>query len=371
MICTKVNRICDNNNNNNNNNWIYNNNNNDKSKLNGRNKIKAVNTWAVSLLRYGGGVIGWTKEKLQSMNRKTRKVMTMNKELHPRSDTARIYVPRKRGGRGRISCEACVRGEENSLGWYVGRCNEVLLRKVGERGTVKTDEVKEPTEYKKSAKQKTENKWKGNQMHGQYVRDLRGVDWDKTWRWMQKGDLTGCAEALICSAQEQALRTNYIKFHIDKNVESPMCRMRGEKGKSVNHLTSECSKLAQREYKRRHDNVARYVHWQLCGKADFEQTDKWYKHTPERVLGNEGFKVLWDFNIQCDRIVETRRPDIVFVNKQAKEVMIIDVAISGDARVKDKELEKIEKNQLLREEIRKLWKLKKVTVEPVVIGREH
>ena len=45
-----------------------------------------------------------------------------------------------------------------------------------------------------------------------------------------------------------------------------------------------------------------------------------------------------------------------------------DVAIPGDARVRDKELVKIEKYQLLREEIRKLWKLKKVTVVPVVIG---
>ena len=34
--------------------------------------------------------------------------------------------------------------------------------------------------------------------------------------------------------------------------------------------------------------------------------------------------------------------------------MIIDIAIPGDARVKDKELEKIEKYQLLREEIRKV-----------------
>ena len=117
-----------------------------KSKLNGKNKINAVNTWAVSLLRYGGGVIGWTKEEQQSMDRKTRKVMTMNKELHSRSNTARIYVPRKRGVRGLISCEACVRGEENSLGWYVARCNEVLLRKVGERGTVKTDEAKNTNE---------------------------------------------------------------------------------------------------------------------------------------------------------------------------------------------------------------------------------
>ena len=33
-----------------------------KSRLNGRNKIGAINTWAVSLMRYGAGVIRWNKE---------------------------------------------------------------------------------------------------------------------------------------------------------------------------------------------------------------------------------------------------------------------------------------------------------------------
>ena len=40
-----------------------------------------------------------------------------------------------------------------------------------------------------------------------------------------KGNLKGCTEALICSAQEQALRMNYVKFHIDKTGESPLSRM--------------------------------------------------------------------------------------------------------------------------------------------------
>ena len=30
-----------------------------KSKLNGKNKIHAINTWAVALLRYGTGIINW------------------------------------------------------------------------------------------------------------------------------------------------------------------------------------------------------------------------------------------------------------------------------------------------------------------------
>ena len=43
------------------------------SILNGGNKIKAVNTWAVALLLlYGGGVIRWQKNELQNMDRVTR-----------------------------------------------------------------------------------------------------------------------------------------------------------------------------------------------------------------------------------------------------------------------------------------------------------
>ena len=80
-----------------------------KSHLNGKNKIKAANTWPVSLMRFGAGTIKWRKEELQEIDRKSGKIMTMNKELHPRSDVARIYVPRKKGGRGLISCESCVR----------------------------------------------------------------------------------------------------------------------------------------------------------------------------------------------------------------------------------------------------------------------
>ena len=114
-----------------------------KSKLNGRNKILAANTWAVSLIRYGAGILRWTKNELQEIDRKTRKVMTINKELHPRSDVARIYVSRKRGGRGLMSCESCVKGEENNLGWYIKNSREILLRKVGETSIVKTEEAME------------------------------------------------------------------------------------------------------------------------------------------------------------------------------------------------------------------------------------
>ena len=55
---------------------------------------------------------------------------------------------------------------------------------------------------------------------------------------VQKGDLKGRTEALICSEQEQALTNNYMKVHIGKISKSSVC---GEK--SVSHLTSESQQV--------------------------------------------------------------------------------------------------------------------------------
>ena len=79
---------------------------------------------------------------------------------------------------------------------------------------------------------------------------------------------------------------NYVKFKIDNSVESPLCRLCKEKGESVSHIISECKVLAQREYKRRHDNVARFLHWELCGHYGLERECKWYEHEPEGVVVN-------------------------------------------------------------------------------------
>ena len=86
------------------------------------------------------------------------------------------------------------------------------------------------------------------------------------------------------------------------------------------------------------------------------------------MLENDEFKILWDINIQCDRIIEARRPDIIFIDKKEKCCKIIDIAIPGDSRVNEKEREKMEKYQLLKDELVRLWDLKKVNVIPVVIG---
>ena len=46
-----------------------------KSKLNGGNLVRGVNTWAVSLLRHSAAFVSWRKSELQTIDRKTRKLL--------------------------------------------------------------------------------------------------------------------------------------------------------------------------------------------------------------------------------------------------------------------------------------------------------
>ena len=86
-----------------------------------------------------------------------------------------------------------------------------------------------------------------------------------------------------------------------------------------------------------------------------------------RSYENEDVKILWDFNIQTDHLIEHRRPDIVVVNKKDSTCDIIDVAVPGDKRVNLTEIEKIENYSELCREVKKIWQLKEVRVIPIVI----
>ena len=67
-------------------------------------------------------------------------------------------------------------------------------------------------------------------------------------------------ESLLIATQDNAKRTNPIKARIDKTQQNSKCRLCGDRDETINHIISECSKLAQREYKFRHDWVGNVIH---------------------------------------------------------------------------------------------------------------
>ena len=145
------------------------------------------------------------------------------------------------------------------------------------------------------------------------------------------------------AAQTQSLRTNVVKAKIDKSTSDATCRVCEQSEETVDHIVSGCSKFAQKEYKRRHHCLARALHWDICRVYDIQTTQKWYEHQPEGVVEKGNVKILWDFSIQTDNEIQARRPDMVIHDKSNKSCYTIDFAIPVDARVAQKEAEKIEK----------------------------
>ena len=336
-----------------------------KSKLNGGNVIKAINTWAVSTIRYSAGILSWSKEEVKAIDRKTRKIMTMYGGHHPRADVDRLYVKRTEGGRGLKSVEETIMEEEQSLWQYMKRSDDDLH--VFTRKAMKDYGTATVCEFRVKTSQERKARWKDKTMGGQFLRQTEKITAEESWRWLKRGSLKRETESLVIAAQDQALRTNYRKAKVEKSGQPATCRMCKEKDETVSHIISECSKLAQTDYKQRHDRVATAVHWSLCRKYGIKVTSEWYKHTAEKVMESEQAKLLWDYNIMTDKVITARRPDIVVVRKADNHCQLIDIAVPGDTRVEDKENEKVDKYQDLAREVRTIWRVS-TEVIPIVIG---
>ncbi|KAI5727844.1 hypothetical protein M8J77_007609 [Diaphorina citri] len=76
------------------------------TELYSKNKILAINAWAVPVIAYTFGVINWSRTDLQALNRKVRTIMTQYRSHHPQSAVERLYLPRLLGGRGLLDLEA-------------------------------------------------------------------------------------------------------------------------------------------------------------------------------------------------------------------------------------------------------------------------
>ena len=92
-----------------------------KSQLSGKNKIQAITTYALPVIRYPAGIVSWTKEEMEAVDVKTRKLLTMHRGFHPKSNFQRLYATWKEGGRGLVSVQATIQNETQNIQEYISK----------------------------------------------------------------------------------------------------------------------------------------------------------------------------------------------------------------------------------------------------------
>ena len=225
-----------------------------ETKLSSRNLIKGINTWSVPLIRYSGPFLKWTRDELKQMDQRTRKLMTMHKTLTD-------YVTRKEWVRGLASIEDSVGASKQRLEDYIQKHNGWPITAIKNNNENTMD-----NRMTINWKQKLE----GKQLYGRFKRLINNISHDKTWTWLRKGNFNRETESLLMAAQNNAIRNNHIKARIDKTQQNRKCRLCGDRDETINHIISEWSKLAQKEYKTRHDRVGKVIHRELCKKFKFD-----------------------------------------------------------------------------------------------------
>jgi hypothetical protein len=170
------------------------------------------------------------QEEIQKLDRKTRKILPIYGQHHPRADIDLLYVPRKEGGRGLMQVEGAYIAETLNLVEYVEskedpliqivrthqhNTNSALLQTVNK---FKRSFQNETKQIKNIITQNIKGQWVEKRMHGQFPRSLdeKLVDKEQSYRWMKFGDIKRETESTIVAAQDQAVSTNCFKRKILK-----------------------------------------------------------------------------------------------------------------------------------------------------------
>ena len=96
-------------------------------------------------------------------------------------------------------------------------------------------------DLKKRRAAERQERWKEKQMHAKFIKQTKNIADDISWALLRNGTLKRETELLITAAQDQCIRTKYIKARIDKTQENGVCCMCGQREETVMHIICECT----------------------------------------------------------------------------------------------------------------------------------
>lgn len=99
------------------------------------------------------------------------------------------------------------------------------------------------------------------------------------------------------------------------------------------------------------------VNCKVLGGVEYELVvprPRW--ETTPKVVKNNHANILWDIQIHTGKLLMADQLDLVVVYMQKKEAVVKDIAVPCESTIRKKQNENLEKQQGLKEELKKMWK---------------
>ena len=237
------------------------------SELYSRNKVLAHNIFAIPVLTPTFGILEWTKQDLDDLDIKTRKILTACASFHINSDIDRLYCYRKNGGRGLNSISETYVTRivtlvlhlkypllENRFLQHVVSHESGLIRvaeNLMENFDIDTNNLDHNAKttnlsLKRKIKSNHLEKWVKKNQHRYLKRSRKSVqdiDNQNTEIWLKNASFSSHTEGFVFAVQEEETYTNHLAAKRDKeNNKSAKCRLCTTENETIHHIIACCLK---------------------------------------------------------------------------------------------------------------------------------
>ena len=171
--------------------------------------------------------------------------------------------------------------------------------------------------------------WAKNETAAAVLASEHNLDLSHSFKWLEKGSLSARIVRDVLAVQEAQLWCGANPG----NKKSSICRRCHAGIETAQHIATECPTFRQTLALRRHNDVAKNIHFRLCQEYDFPRYH--YSQDVPSVLENESVKLLWDQNVVTHRKLKSYKPDILLVDHKAKRTWVIEVAVTWFTRIKE------------------------------------
>ena len=196
-------------------------------------------------------------------------------------------------------------------------------------------------------------------MHGKlFLDDNNIVDVVDSSKWLLKGNISPQQEGMLTKLQDRNLYFGGLQ------VRCPHCN---NGPKNVEHLATFCGRMLEFDYKKRHDEVVRCLHFMFTKRYGLNGKKKLKNYKVQKVVGDEKVKIKSDMAILTELRLEHYKPDLMIHDIRKKEITLVEVGITNKNILDKTELEKAHKYAILANELKCIHPGTQVTTIPVVM----